>query len=555
MEKNPEFVKLIIDRNWIRSVWARVQSDTSPIMVILLLLLVAYVFNRGLGLGLDQGSTDRIRFHAIPVAIASLYHGFPHDYTSRKQLALTFQDMGPSIDEKIEFVRTMPGVDPNGEKYYWAADDRGMADYVIAAFKLFGPRETSLYMFYFLLLIVALSAYIAAYYRSPAMLALAVFTVAGIGAFEPILPLVDEQAFLALVKADGRGSPVGLFEPRILDILTMLSVLHIVLFAARTNRLTPVVVLALLVQITIFFFCYHARSSLGWQLLAMIILAAAAVVRIILALRRFPRPPIRASAIAFLPMIMLLAGMGALSAYKHSAYDPRYFEDMGSRTFWHNALMGLGTSSKDKSEKYKVGHEDYKVGYDDRMIVEAVLRYMTVEKKISLPPEWNSLFILESLGGHQQFDWKAYEIHARDLYWEIWSKHKLRVLSLYAFKKPLQSVKAVVRNMIEKRGKTLSENQIRKAAGLYFNPYDLPLFLFVLSAVALAFGGLTRCRDIWVAAAVLGCASFIPSVAFYSAVLTQGGMFILICIVLYLLVPVILQFGVHRYLAPPISEQ
>lgn len=519
-------------------------------MVVLLLLLVAYVFNRGLALGVDQGTTDRLRFHAVPVALATLYHGFPHDYTSRTQLALTFQDKGPSIDSKIEFVRSMKGVDPNGEKYYWAADDRGMADYVIAAFKLFKPRETSLYKFYFLLLLTAVSAYIAAYYRSPTMLALAIFTVAGLGAFQPVLPLVDGQAFFALVKSDLRASPVGLFEPRILDILTMLSVLHIALFSVRTTRLTFVVVLALLVQIIIFFFCYHARSSLGWQLLAMFILAAVAVIRVIPALRQFPRLPIGTALIAFLPMITLLAGMGALSVYKHSAYDPRYFEDMGGRTFWHNALMGLGSSSRNAWEIYKLKHGEYKVGFDDRMIVEAVLHHVATEKKIALPPDWNSKFILESLGGHQQFDWKTYEIYARDLYWDIWSKHKQRVLALYLFKKPVDSIKTVARTIVNKRGSTLSETQIRKAAGLYFNPYDLPLFIFVLGAIALAYGGLTRCRDIWVAVAILGCASLIPSVAFYSAVLTQGGMFILICIALYLLLPPILQFGVRRYFAP-----
>jgi hypothetical protein len=128
-------------------------------------------------------------------------------------------------------------------------------------------------------------------------------------------------------------------------------------------------------------------------------------------------------------------------------------------------------------------------------------------------------------------------------------QHKGRVIALYLFRIPADSIKTIVLYMVDKRGSALGGEDARKVAGLYFNPYDLPLFLFVLSAIALAFSGLARCKDIWVAVAVLGCASFIPSVAFYSAVLTQGGMFILICIALYLLVPVILQFGARRYLA------
>jgi len=118
-------VKIIIDAEWLRRIGSRFVKDQTWILVIFLFALLVYLFGRGVALGLERGSTDRVKFHAIPVAMAPLYHGFPHDYTSRKQLALTFQDTSQPIDSKIEFVRTMPGVDREGDKYYWAADDRG----------------------------------------------------------------------------------------------------------------------------------------------------------------------------------------------------------------------------------------------------------------------------------------------------------------------------------------------------------------------------------------------------------------------------------------------
>jgi hypothetical protein len=526
----------LLDRRWISAVRARFASDASLILVGLMTLMFLMLFSRGVQLGLDHGSSGRVSIHAVPVAIATLYHGLPHDYTSRKAFALAFQDADMTFQEKVD-AALKASVDEESEKYYWAADDRGMADFVIGAFKLFGPKERSLYRFYFVVLLISLVAYAVAYYRNTAALALAVFALAGVAAFQSILPLVDEATFLAMANADKRMAPVGMFEPRALDVLTMLAVLHLSLYAWRTPKPGILNVVMLVVQVLVFVFVYHARSSLGWQVVAILLLSV-----LVLGYRSWAggKQRLRQITVALLPVLFLAAGLAALQVYKRQAYDPLYFAEAGSRTFWHNALMGLG-SSRHLGEKYGLG-------VDDRMIVEAVVKHAKGRMGDRLGPEWEAQKILESLGGHGIFDWKTYEIEARSLYFEIISANKRRAAVTYLIRKPLESLSVVLRSMREHRDPKIA--QVQNAKGLFFNPYAWPFAGAALAALLLAFGELRRSRDIWLMIGVIAVASLIPSIAFYSATLTLGGFFVTISIAAYLALCSAADFLGHRYLRP-----
>ena len=101
--------------------------------------LVCLLFTAERRLGLHQSLSTRYRFHAIPVAVSTLYHNRPHDYTAHRSLAMSFHDAGRDIDEQIrEAIRPESVID--GGTYYWVADDRGLADFVVGAFWLFGPQ-------------------------------------------------------------------------------------------------------------------------------------------------------------------------------------------------------------------------------------------------------------------------------------------------------------------------------------------------------------------------------------------------------------------------------
>jgi len=116
---------------------------------------VSLLFARGSALGLDRQVAGRLRVQAIPVAVSVLYHGRVHDYTAFRSVAATLR-VGGSIGDAI-----FQAIPPGDGTYYWAADDRGMADHVMGAFALFGPRVESLYLMYFVLLAASLMLFLA----------------------------------------------------------------------------------------------------------------------------------------------------------------------------------------------------------------------------------------------------------------------------------------------------------------------------------------------------------------------------------------------------------
>src|SRR5262249_50273269 len=123
-------------------------------------LLLALLYRTDREQELYKATSHRYRFHAIPVALAQLYHKAPHDYTSYKHIAHRFQDTSRDTDELIQEVvhhRYVPPEEP--AVYYWVADDRGLSDYASAAFRLYGPHVKSLTRFYFLLLAVAVGLF------------------------------------------------------------------------------------------------------------------------------------------------------------------------------------------------------------------------------------------------------------------------------------------------------------------------------------------------------------------------------------------------------------
>ena len=497
--------------------------------ILLLLLLVAsafaFVLQRGTYMGVDQGATERLRYHAIPVAIAALYHGYPHDYTSRMFIAHPFQDVQVPIDERIlEVIEAKAPDDP--EIYFWAADDRGMADYVIAAFKLFGPQVSSLYDFYFVLLLFSSLAFVLAYWHKKEMLCLLVFVLAGIATVVSVLPLVNHT--LTEVGDPLSLPQVGLFESRIFDVLAYIAVLHVALFVAKTERLSILAALALLFQVSLFLFCYHARSSLGWELVAMVLLNVYFSVKYLRGGGDLDdRGKIAAYGFAAFPVALLVGGLIALNVYKHQTYHPQYFQEMGARTFWHNALMGLGAD--------RVLSRKYALQVDDRMVVDAVVKYVTEHQLLAPSEKWETQEILNSLGGATVFDWAKYEQYAKKLYFDIVATHPFRVLVVYALKKPLNALKLVI-STVRAKGKP-SMVEFRKRHGIFFNPFAWPLIVVVAMAMFLAGRRLVEPGPETTAVIVLLACSLIPSVAFYPAVLTLGGTFVSLTVLAYLLIP------------------
>jgi hypothetical protein len=468
--------------------------------VLAVILAIVLIYARGRNLTLDRFVTDRLRFHAIPVAISEHYRGRVHDYTAYRPLALSFQGPNAQLDDLITSALTMP-VSPAMPTYYWAADDRGTADYVIAAFAMFGPRLSSLYRFYFVVLGSSCALFLIGYRRQPGMLAALLCALAAIYAILPVIPLANVSKVMS--------EPPSLFEPRILDVLALVATLHVA-FAAWGRERPPGWTAALIGQIAVFVFCYHARSSLAWEAVFVILINLATL---IISWRRRDRRR------AWVPVVLFVAGFVALSGYKHYAYNPRYFTDMGSRTIWHNALMGFGSN--------RVLAKEYGLSVSDAMAIDAVIAYLRGRQDPRLTPAWTNDNIRNSLGGHFEFDWYAYEGAARELYFEIWRRNTSDALRCYLVDKPLQMWEVV------SYGWTPTPMEQRNRYNLYFRPFGIVAALIVAPAIALAIYYPIPCAGLFASMLVLLVTSLIPGLVFYPVPLTMMGTFLSLALIGY----------------------
>jgi hypothetical protein len=463
--------------------------------------LFALLYAADARLGLHSHASNRYRFHAIPVAVSRLHHGRAHDYTAFRALAHRFHDGARDLDGQI---RESLDRDPGADTYFWVADDRGLADYVAAAFVLFGPEVRSLSHFWFLLLGASVVFFAVGFRHRPATLALPVFVLFG------LLVLAEAVAHREAIPFDRRvwQEDVALYESRLFDALSLVAVMHLALVAlGRGNRAAW---LAAIPQLTLFVFLYHCRSSLGWQVVAL-----SAVVAGRAGWCLYRRRPAELVAPVTVGLLLAVSLVG-LKYYQRAAYHPAYFAQEGPRTFWHNALMGLSHHPKLRSDLPMRQCED-------RDAIDLVLARMEEADPALDRNRWNWMAALNSLGSHNPFDWVAYEAAARAAYFELWRTRPRQMLACHALYKPLAVAKqswAVVR--------------VAGREAVAGRAWELLASVVVF---ACALFGLVRAgrrsasvREDVRAPSLLVLAllpfALIPAVAFYPAVTTTGGFFV-----------------------------
>lgn len=485
---------------------SRIQWWLACAWVVLALILI-YV--RGTSLTLDRNVTHRLRYHAMPTALSVLRYGHPHDYTAFKDLAQMFQTSTLSTDDALAYWEGHSPAAPPGS-YFWAADDRGMADYIIASFALFGRRTQSLYSFYFVVLASSCALFVIGYWRQPAMTALLLFALAGVYVSLSVIPLAS--AFGSHLE------PPSLFEPRILDLLAFVATVHLA-FAAWSSERSARWALALAAQLGVFIFLYHARSSLGWEAAVIVLTNAAAAVRALVRSRSDQARSRLTLQLAATTCVFLAAAFVGLNLYKRAVYHPRYFEDMGARTIWHNALMGFGSNA--------VLRVKYGLGVDDAKIIDTVLADMKARQDPRLSAAWTNENIRNSLGGWSVFNWFEYESAARRLYFDIWRTHRQDALRCYFVDKP-QEIASMLMSAIRNDGVALRDLQ-----GIYFRPFGLVALAIALPGLVIALVHRVRLGGAAVAAASIAALSLAPGLLFYSMIITMIGAFASLAFAIY----------------------
>jgi hypothetical protein len=474
---------------------------------ILMLWRIAVVDKQ---LGLSSNISARYQYHAIPVALSQLYHGRQHDYTAFKDLALKFQAADANLDELISHYAD-PATPVGEQTYFWAADDRGLSDYVFLAFLLFGPSSHSLGALYLLLLGLSLLCFLVGFWHSQQYLLLAMVTLACFLGFAHLCPYHQQIA-------GGITAPVGglaLHESRMFEALAILGLVHLGLLIWQIEPASRLTWVTALPQVALLLFLYHARSSLGWVYLALFVVAGCRLVP--LAWRAVRRGPLLHPGVVrpLLVVFLLVGSLLGLSQYTRLVYHPAYFAEQGSRTFWHNAIMGFSYHPQLATR--------LNLGVDDRLVIRHVIGRMRATNDPRLDASWTEDNILCSLGSVTQFDWLTYETVAREAYFAIWREHPGKAFASYFWYKP-----QVVLQQIIRAGNRL----IREVA-------KRPLLLLTLLGTVVVLGAYTwgnaRNRSLQVTvrwAGLLGLLllpfSLIPAVAFYIALTTMSGFYLLL---------------------------
>ena len=134
------------------------------------------------------------------------------------------------------------------------------------------------------------------------------------------------------------GEEIAAYESRLFDVLALVSVMHLAILAGVGPRVSKLAWITAVPQAALLVFLYHARSSIGWQYLALFSLLAARVGWWAMQRFRATEPP----RVAALGRPLFVAGLLAVSLvglkqYQRAVYHPDYLQGYGQRTFWHNA--------------------------------------------------------------------------------------------------------------------------------------------------------------------------------------------------------------------------
>lgn len=470
---------------------------------------------RGLELSLDKNPTDRMRFHAIPVAISSLYHDWPADYTGIRPLSLRFQSAGP-LDELIPWAVAYQQTPADGV-YYWAADDRGMADYVIWAFWLFGPSLHSLYLFYFVFLGASCVLFLLEARRRAEMHALLIFTLASMYACLGIIPLAN----LSPTAFD----PVTIYEPRVIEVLSLIPTLHLAFAGLLGSPWTRGRIAIAALQAGLLVWCYLARSSMGWQVGFILVVNFSHLAWSWFRSRRAvpPSPPVGRwfNRPGVVGLLLVVAAFTSLAAYQRVVFNAEYFKDWGARVVWHNALMAIG-SDPELGQKYKLSVSDVDS-------ITAVLAYLKERNDPRLNPEWTPQSFLNAFGSHGKVDWMLYDQAAKELYLHIWRENPRGMLRLYFHSKPLEILSAF--HGVYRRD-PMPQRNVRD---LFFSPLSAGALILAFPGLLLALATRARIGPIALWVPVLCVLGLVPGVLFYSVVLTMMGAFISVALAIYLL--------------------
>ena len=272
-----------------------------------------------------------------------------------------------------EGMRTFPGgveaamaevatLDPDAvdtEYRLLGPDDKGIVDFVEAAFWIFGLKVQGITWLYLLVMLASVSALVIATGGSRAVM---VWLVGFLLAHALLMPMIRLNSQL--------GSYLAL---RAIPVISMIACFHLLVFILRPST-RPLDLLLLALQALLIVLAAHIRVTAQWQIVA-VGLVTLVVVGDRLYRGRGPSlgQALRRTAPVGLPLALLVLGMLGLQVYRGVAYPAEYQrgDQILTRVFWHNIISGLAF--------HPSFGERQRLRVDDLSVMRAVGRFLDAQ--------------------------------------------------------------------------------------------------------------------------------------------------------------------------------
>jgi hypothetical protein len=349
----------------------------------LLLSLLVLVFSASFMLGIQTKQRDVLFYpsyrttYSIAVALSMMrqprapsYQAYEAIVNELKAHGFTQEQWGVTgrdpaiVNQAINAALRIP-IQPGGQTQRIQANDLGYAHFIFLAFKLFGATLSSIYYFYFLLLLISVLAFVAQFHSSRFMLF--------------VLSLYLTAHIFVVAYCTEFGLSIGsIANSRTFSALGLLPALHLASMLLARVPFGALSIATALLQSLLLSFVISCRYDVMWE--AGLVVSTALVWAPYLVLSTRGKPLYRLSNLRRLwPAAVLMAALLAMQVLQSGAAGPSYDKDSGKHLVWHEILLGMLSVDGQLIQKY-AGMDAATTSqyvWDDRVACEAVRHYLS----------------------------------------------------------------------------------------------------------------------------------------------------------------------------------
>jgi hypothetical protein len=415
-------------------------------------MMLAYTVWLGMSAGWSSwlpGSMSRHR-DAEAVAITAVAYGHWQGYAAYRDVNRVLRQYGLSVHQEdlarvgakhyfevmMDPQRLEAGLNaasalaaPASGGMYYSQDEKGMAAFFIAAFKIFGISPTSWFWLYITLYTLSVAT-------------LSVAFRARVDALFLSLVLVSAHAIAAKIIPEITLHDVSVIQGnRFLGIMGSVAMCHLMLLILLRTRPSIGQVAGAAIQAALISLAIYARTSTAWLLIGLMALWAG--LWLVATLRRWwsEESSRLESRPMFWPIAVAVVGLAALFLQDRYVQDTAYRDGRahGAHVFWHNLTTALHNNPS-RTVRYAIP-ADYPV-HDDRVTYllfdrEIVRRGADRSRYLVGDADW----IYRTTSPELDFRWEAYDSVVREIFLRTVGSDPLYAMYSFLVQQPVSALR------------------------------------------------------------------------------------------------------------------